>query len=201
MKKFNKYVLDWFEEYLDNHKEQQNTIDDLFEEMGYENESLRGCETRFDFLYTLGDADVIYQKILGYDKTVKFIDDIPDTETFLTEMFIQCVDTNQYSFAKDFIEDMASHAAGYNLPSGFFKDLAYGGCVSGMIGMLVYNMDCKRLYVEHIDSMEAYKEELEGDLGEPIHNTKHFPHYTFVCWLCYEELAYSIGRTLFPETF
>lgn len=201
MKDFNEYVLDWFQEYLDNHQEQQDAIDDLFEEMGYENDLLEEGETKLEYLQALDDADVIYQKIFGYDKTVKFVDDLPDTETFLTEMFLQCADTGKCSFVKDFVEDMACHADGYNLPSGFFKDLAYGGCVSGMIGMLVYNTDCKKLYIEHIDDMEAYKEELEDDLGEPIRNTKHLPHYTFMCWLCYEELAYSIGRTLFPNTF
>lgn len=201
MKDFNEYVLEWFEEYLNDHQERQDIIDNLFEEMDYKDEYLEDGETKLEYLQLLNDADIIYQKLLGYNKTVQFIDDLPDTETFLTKMFLQCTDTNEYSFIRDFVEDMSVHAAGYNNPVGFFKDLAYGGCVSGMIGMLIYNNDCKSLYIKHIDSMEAYKEELEDEMGEAIRNTKHLPHYTFVCWMCYEELAYNIGRTLFPNTF
>lgn len=201
MKNFNEYVLDWFEEYLDAHREQQDIINDLFEEMGYdENGDLDEGETKLEYLQSLDDADIIYQKLFGYGKTVEFVDDLPDTETFLTEMLLQCTDTDEYSFIKGFVEDMSVHAAGYNNPVGFFKDLAYGGCISGMIGMLIYNSDCKSLYIQHIDSLEAYKEELESEMGEPIQNTRHLPHYTFVCWLCYEELGHNIGRVLFPDT-
>lgn len=201
MKDFNEYVLEWFAAYLDNHQEQQDVIDDLFEEMGYENKDLDEDETKLEHLQSLDDADIIYQKLFGFNKTVEFVDDFPDTETFLMEMFLQCVNADEYSFIKNFVEDMSTHAAGYNNPVGFFKDLIYGGCASGMIGMLIYNNDCKYLYINHIDSMEAYKEELESEMGEPIRNTKHLPHYTFVCWLCYEELGYYIGRSLFPNIF
>lgn len=200
MKDFNEYVLEWFATYLDNHQEQQDVIDDLFEEMGYEDKNLDEDETKLEHLQSLDDADIIYQKLFGFNKTIEFVDDLPDTETFLMEMFLQCVNADEYSFIKDFVEDMSTHAVEYNSPVSFFKDLAYGGCSSGLIGMLVYNNDCKSLYIQHIDSLEAYKEELEDEMGEPIQNTQHLPHYTFVCWLCYEELGHNIGRVLFPDT-
>ena len=101
----------------------------------------------------------------------------------------------------ELIEDMAGHSENYDTPYGFFHDLSYGGCVSGMIGMFVYHSDCKRFYIEHIDDLEAFVEDFEEELGEPIQNKDHQPHYTFTCWLCYEELAYRIARTLYPDTF
>ena len=70
-----------------------------------------------------------------------------------------------------------------------------------MIGMLIYNSDCKEIYIEHIDDMEEFVKELESEMGEPIRNRDHLPHYTFVCWLCYEELAFRIARELFPDEF
>lgn len=198
---FGEYVLDWFSKYLESHEEHPDILEDLFDEMNYEEENLDEGETKIEYLQSLSDADEIYEKIFGYDRTVQFVDDLPDTETFLNEMFSQCVGVKEYSFGKDFIEDMATHAEGYRNPVGFFKDLAYGGCTSGLIGMLISNDDCKELYIKHIDSMEAFKEEYEDELGEPIRNKNQLPHYTFVCWFCYEEFAYNIGRELFPNTF
>lgn len=198
---FSEYVLDWFSKYLESHEEHPDILEDLFDEMNYEEENLDEGETKIEYLQSLSDADEIYEKIFGYDRTVQFVDDLPDTETFLNEMFSQCVGVKEYSFGKDFIEDMATHAEGYRNPVGFFKDLAYGGCTSGLIGMLISNDDCKELYIKHIDSMEAFKEEYEDELGEPIRNKNQLPHYTFVCWFCYEEFAYNIGRELFPNTF
>lgn len=69
-----------------------------------------------------------------------------------------------------------------------------------MIGMLIYNSDCKRIYIEHIDDMEEYAEQIYEEAGF-ISNKNGAPHYTHICWLCYEEFGYQIGRTLFPETF
>ena len=94
---------------------------------------------------------------------------------------------------------MAEHITGYNNPLGFFMDLTHG-CVSGLIGMLIYNMDCKRIYIKHIDDMEEYAEQIYSEVGF-IENKHGAPHYTHICYLCYEEFGYQIGRALFPETF
>ncbi|NDV63997.1 hypothetical protein [Bacteroides sp. 224] len=107
---------------------------------------------------------------------------------------------NDFSFAGRFISDMVAHAIEYEYPLSFFKDLTHG-CQSGMIGILVYNSDCKRIYINNLDDMEEFKLNLEDELGEPITNKNHLPHYTFMCWLCYEELGFSIARTLFPNEF
>ena len=61
----------------------------------------------------------------------------------------------------------------------------------------------KDLYpdVEHIDDMEGFKEDFEDELGMPITNKEGLPHYTFMCWLCYEELAHRIAQELWPDKF
>jgi hypothetical protein len=104
---------------------------------------------------------------------------------------------SERSYVDDFVQDIAYHMEGYGDAKGFFEDLAYGGCVSGMIGMFIYNSDCKKFYIDHIDDMENFKSELEEELGEPIKNTRELPHYTFMCWLCYEEFARYLSDTLF----
>lgn len=209
MKNFKEYVLDWWSKYLDDHEDDAKRIMDAMigEEEVIEDYIPDDAESCIDWLRNQNDAFDIYTYFFGYDAPSSCLDDMPDTETFLADMFKQAACWADYganglpSFTEGFAQDMASHAEGYRTPDGFFKDLAYGGCISGMIGMLIYHSDCKKLYIDHIDDMELYKQQLEGELGSSIKNEKELPHYTFMCWLCYEQLAYNIGRNLFPETF
>lgn len=201
---FEQYVLSWWTEYIENHQDDSKRLMELFigEEETIEDYLDEG-ETPCDWLMTKGeeDAEEIYEHFFGYcaDRSI-LADDLPDTETFLTEMFKQAY-TEKYDFVDELIEDMAGHAEGYDTPYGFFHDLSYGGCSSGMIGMFVYNSDCKRFYIQHIDDLEAFVEDFEEEIGEPVRNDKHLPHYVFICWFCYEELAYNVARTLYPESF
>ena len=121
-------------------------------------------------------------------------------KTLIEEFTEAASNLADYAFSEKFIEDMAYHAEHYESPLGFFRDLTHG-CQSGMIGMLIYNDDCKEIYIENIDDMEDYKMQIEEELGQLIANKNSLPHYTFMCWLCYEELGFHIARTLFPDDF
>ena len=79
----------------------------------------------------------------------------------------------------------------------FFLDLQQGGCVSGMISEFIYHADCKAFYIEHIDDLENIRTELEEAVGEAIENRFQAPHYTFVCWLCFEEYCFDLYSRLF----
>lgn len=201
---FEQYVINWWTEYIEGHQEDSKRLMELFiGEEEYVEDYLDKGETPYDWLIAKSedDAEEIYENFFGYhaDRSI-LADDIPDTETFLIGMFKQAY-TKKYDFVDELIEDMAGHSCNYCTPHGFFHDLSYGGCSSGMIGMFIYHYDCKNFYINHIDDLEAFVEDFEGELGERIPNKNHQPHYTFICWLCYEELAYNIARTLYPETF
>ena len=81
----------------------------------------------------------------------------------------------------------------------FFGDLQKGGCQSGMISDFIYNSDCKDFYISHLDELEQIKSDLEDNYGESIQNKNNLPHYTFMCWLCFEEYCYDLYRTLFDN--
>lgn len=200
---FNQYVLNWWTEYVEDHQDDQKRLMELFigEEETIEDYLDEG-ETPYDWLMAKGeeDADEIYTHFFGYSSEQQYFDDLPDTETFLIGMFKQAY-TEKYDFVDELIEDMAGNSENYDTPHGFFHDLSYGGCSSGMIGMFIYHSDCKEFYIRHIDDMENFVKDFEESLGEPVRNSNRQPHYTFICWFCYEELAYNIARTLYPESF
>lgn len=128
----------------------------------------------------------------------------PTKDDYLEEVIrytIGEIGLSQYDFVEHFINDILYHISNYDNPIGFFRDLSNSGCASGMIGSLIYNSDCKEIYIENIDSMEDFILDEEEELGEPIQNRNKLPRYVFVCWLCFEEMCYKIARELFPDEF
>ena len=106
-----------------------------------------------------------------------------------------------YSFTDEFNNIIENKIYGYNgnvkdKLKSFLEDLQHGGCISGMIGDFVYHSDCKAFYIAHIEDLEGFKNELEDQLGEPIVNKK-IVHYTFMCWLCFEEYCHDLYNTIF----
>lgn len=103
---------------------------------------------------------------------------------------------NDFSFSDDFksiiINKVSQYGKNKAALKSFFNDLQHGGCISGMISDFIYHHDCKEFYIKHIDDLEAFKQNLEDELGEPIKNRHNLPRYTFVVWLCFEEFCYRI---------
>lgn len=206
MQSFDEYMSAWWEEYVSNHQEcPQSIMEDWVSDNGTTDEYLAPGQTPFDWLLARSPGDV-YTAFFGSDARIDLLVDMPDTEELLRGMFLQATSwvygrAGEYpSFAETFVESMAGEAFQYGHPVGFFRDLAYGGCSSGLVGTLIYNSDCKRIYIDHMDDMEEYKNQLEEEM-EAIPNRNRLPHGTFMCWLCYEELAHHIASTLWPEEF
>lgn len=118
---------------------------------------------------------------------------------------MKALDKNQYTeydVSHIFNEIILSYLEGYNGTKkqqlkSFLEDLQKGGCISGMIGKFIYHNDCKAFYIKHLEDLENIKNDLEESFGEPITNRYKLPHYTFLCWLCFEEYCYDIYRNAF----
>lgn len=80
------------------------------------------------------------------------------------------------SALKDIIKDnpksldatVASEALKYDDPEAFFSDLLQHGCVSGMVSSLVYYTDTHAFFDTHYQAIEALRDEVEANLGEPL---------------------------------
>lgn len=199
------YVLDWFHQLVEEHYTDKEWQADLFHQLGYnEAEYLDEGVSIYDFLLEMSDENEIYESLFGYSAKVKDLDDLPDTYGFLKDMFYEVGKDliKKYDFAEVLLQDMAEFGDSYVNPIGFFEDLQNGGCQSGMIGMFIYNNDCKRFYIDHIDDMDSFVEDLGEELGAPVTpGSDVFHRYVWVCWLCYEELAFKIARELWEDKF
>lgn len=208
--KFEEYVLRWFHDYLVEHEEDEELFFTMFNTLVDRNEDdsvfdwLDENQTVGDYLMNNIEADVIYDKLFCNEGRCGFVD-IPSHQDFVLAILKYAVEElglDKYDFVSEFIEDMVDHILCYDRPRGFFHDLTYGGCASGMVGMLIYNSDCLKLYGKYADSMEEYKEDLEEEIGVIRQEKEHrIVHYVWMCWLCYEEIALSIARFLYEEEF
>ena len=151
--------------------------------------------------------DLIDGDKLNYDSMYRDMGEregFPTKDDYLEEVIrytVEAIGLSQYDFVEHFINDVLCHISNYDKPTGFFSDMYIGGCSSGIIGSLIYNSDCKKIYIDNIDSMEDFILDKEEELGEPIQNRNKLPRYVFVCWFCFEEMCYEIARELFPDEF
>lgn len=102
---------------------------------------------------------------------------------------------DNYSFSEELKAIYKDHIESYPGVDDFFSDLAYGGCRSGMMGEFVYTDDCKEFYLKHMDDLEAYKRDLEDDLGQSI-TDDDLTHAELVTWLVVEEVARRVSDEL-----
>lgn len=189
--KYKAKVLEWFDG-LD--EEKQRSVISEVAGNDYDEEEYG---TPYEYLDMLDADEWFWEYFGGYGRVYDGATSSFDSHAAVVEILKDSCGNKERSFVDDFVEDIAVHMEGYSDAQGFFKDLAYGGCISGMIGMFIYHSDCKKFYIDHMDDMDNFKSELEEELGEPIQNRHQQPHYTFMCWLCYEEFARYLSDTLF----
>lgn len=128
------------------------------------------------------------------------------TQSTLIETIKENSSYQIYSFADEFNAIIERKAEQYdtsedelNNLKGFLEDMQKGGCQSGMISEFIYHADCKAFYIAHLDDLEEFKTELDDSIGEPIQNRQNLPHYTFICWLVFEEYCYNLYSNLFEN--
>lgn len=108
------------------------------------------------------------------------------------------------SYSQEFIDIIIRKTNDYdskgtfkdNLKS-FLEDLRYGGCISGMISEFIYNSDTKEFYINHLDDLESFLDDLEDGIGERIENKHELPRYTFLVWLAFEEFCNNLYTKIF----
>ena len=107
-----------------------------------------------------------------------------------------------YSFSKPFLKIIKEEMKGYSGNTkerlkSFLTDMQQSGCQGGMIGKFVYDKDCKKFYIKHIEELEEYILALEESLGSPI-KTSSF-RCTEIVWLAFEEFCYNIYYNIFEN--
>lgn len=81
--------------------------------------------------------------------------------------------------------------ADYEDPKGFFDDLFNHGCVSGMVGSLIYYKDTYAFAKKYIEDIMELKQEVEEEVGEPI--VMKDDQLNWLAWFSFEHVAEEIA--------
>lgn len=77
----------------------------------------------------------------------------------------------------------------------FMEDLRANGCVSGMIGELVYYSDTKKFFIENLDEIQDYLNDL---ILEHVYSIDEFD-YNEIVWVVFEAIANEYFYTIEDE--
>jgi len=86
---------------------------------------------------------------------------------------------------------VAEEALDHDEPALFFSDLQSHGCISGLVGSLIYYTDTQAFYDEHYSEIEQLREDWEDDTGEPLKINGDLKN--FLAWFAFEQTAYRMA--------
>ncbi|PCI77818.1 MAG: hypothetical protein COB20_07105 [SAR86 cluster bacterium] len=89
---------------------------------------------------------------------------------------------------------VASEALDHEDIKCFFSDLLQHGCISGMIGSLIYYTDTHTFFDAHYDAIEELRQEYQDNIGEPLEIKENLKN--FLAWFAFEETAYQMALEL-----
>lgn len=78
---------------------------------------------------------------------------------------------------------------------GFMEDLRSYGCISGMIGELIYYEDTKKFFIENIDEIQDYVNEL---MLEHVYSINELD-INEISWIVFENIANEYFYTIDDE--
>lgn len=92
---------------------------------------------------------------------------------------------------------VASDALEQENAESYLKDVLQSGCQSGIVSGLIYYKDTLAFYNEHVDEIEALREETEEAIGESL--SIGYPSYNWMSWFGYEETARKVADEIGME--
>ena len=105
---------------------------------------------------------------------------------------------NENSLRSEVLDILKNHIEEYeNFEDvrGFMEDLRSNGCVSGMIGELTYYSDTKKFFIENLDEIQDYVNDL---ILEHVYNIYDFD-YNEIVWVVFEAIANEYFYTIEDE--
>ena len=89
---------------------------------------------------------------------------------------------------------VASEALDHENIACFFSDLLQHGCISGMVGSLIYYTDTHKFFDNHYDEIEELRQEYQENIGDPLEIKADLKN--FLAWFAFEETAYQMALEL-----
>ena len=95
----------------------------------------------------------------------------------------------------EILENHIEDCENFEEVKNFMEDLRANGCVSGMIGELIYYSDTKKFFIENLDEIQDYLNDL---IQEHVYSVGEFD-YNEIVWVVFEAIANEYFYTIEDE--
>lgn len=112
------------------------------------------------------------------------------TQEQLTEQLQAIIEQDPYCLKTAVAKEILQHED----ITSFITDLLQHGCISGMVGSLIYYTDTRKFYDRHYHEIEELRYELEEEFGEPLKPEGDLKNW--YAWLAFEETARQLANEL-----
>lgn len=103
-------------------------------------------------------------------------------------------DYQQTALVRKVAEMIIDQADGYEVIDDWFNDLFQHGCISGMVGDLIYYSDTHKFYDDNYDDIENLRYEFEQSTGEKLQPDNDLKNW--FAWFAFEETSRTIAQEL-----
>ena len=103
--------------------------------------------------------------------------------------------TSLRSEVLDILENYIEEYENFEDVRKFMEDLRCYGCVSGMIGELTYYSDTKKFFIDNLDEIQDYINDL---IQEHVYSVGEFD-YNEIVWVVFEAIANEYFYTIEDE--
>ena len=110
----------------------------------------------------------------------------------ITEKLQEIIKNNPNTIKACVAQEALEHS--YDDIKNFFSDLQQHGCISGMIGSLIYYKDTEEFFHKHYEEIIDLKTEFEESTGESL----KIPHQVanYLAWFSFEKVSYQLANEL-----
>ena len=96
------------------------------------------------------------------------------------------------------IAAVATEALDHDDPATFLSDVLAHGCVSGVVGTLVYYRQTHAFYDQYYDEIEDLRLDWVAETGQPVEISGDLKNY--LAWFAFEHFALVLSETIGLDT-
>ena len=100
------------------------------------------------------------------------------------------------------VEDLLSNEYNNEELENYINDVCTHGCVSGMVGSLIYYNDTEKFFKEYASEVFELMQEFKDNVGEyPLIDSKEFDlNMNNLAWFSYESICYELQTKIENES-
>jgi len=115
-------------------------------------------------------------------------------QTLIIDRLQKIAQTSESVLKKAVAHEILDHAASDDEVRSFLSDLFQYGCISGIVGSLIYYHDTHKFFEMNYEEIEQIRQDYEEATNEPLIIKDDLKNR--LAWFAFEETAYQLAEEL-----